>query len=106
MPSLTFFLRSLLALFACQLATAGRASEPPPPIEASGTVIIGGEHCPMIALDDGRFIALKEGALPNTPLQARTRIRVMAWPLKGASCRHADPVRVESIQFLIDATSP
>lgn len=94
----------MLSLIAWTLLMPIAASEPDASelIEGAGTVIIGGDSCQMIALDDGRFFVLQEGALPNSPLQPLQRIRLTATPVAMSTCKHAQPVAVESLQFLPD----
>ncbi|MFA5949971.1 MAG: hypothetical protein WC807_06775 [Hyphomicrobium sp.] len=67
-----------------------------------GTVIIGGARCQLIALDDGRFVVLQAGALPNAPLVPRLRVKLTAKPVAVSTCKYADPVDVQSLQILID----
>ncbi len=71
-------------------------------IEGAGTVIIGGDACQLIALDDGRFVALKSGALPKAALPAKARIKITAEPAAEQSCAHAQSVDVKAFHRLPD----
>lgn len=80
---------------AADTATEGR-------IEGAGTVIIGGDACQLIALDDGRFVALKSGVTPNAALPAKARIKITAEPSSEQSCAHAQSVDVKAFHRLPD----
>lgn len=71
-------------------------------IESAGTVIIGGGACQLIALDDGRFVALQSGAIPKAPLPVKARIRIMAEPAEVQECAHAQSVFVKEFHRLPD----
>lgn len=75
-------------------------TEVPTLVEGRGTVIIGGTRCQMIALDDGRFVTLQAGALPNLPLEPLSRIRIRGRPLETYECGRALPVQVDELQHL------
>lgn len=92
----------MLAGASAALASPASDGESETRIDAAGTVIIGGNACQLIALDDGRFVTLQSGALPKTPLPVKARIKIVAEPSDAPSCAHAMGVDVKAFHRLPD----